>query len=381
MQSSADYPVVPMGRMPISNAFNGHPRRRMPHEGAKLKAKEDERKKPTLKEFWGVTPLDILGNVCTDNVPTPVRFLQKFIGRSSADATENQTLQSQREAVEMQAHQEAEQSNPQQTNASLHSRTNVFSQPQPQLVDARTNLERYMDMKMQEARAHMQFCPMGGPTSLYTSREAYPNRMYNRVPPFCSPPPPTDPSYQEGLEGCWDAQGTTQQLNSQDSLQTPPAYFYQQHYQQHLHQHQQGEEVTTDAHGNTPPAMDSRESSRQAHLPESLQFGSPPNWLQHKSYMPQVPQYSHMTAPVPGAPFHPGFSYATDFKYYYNYYPADQYAGEIDGGDATAQEEAVAREQEHAEQIVGRQESREQSTLQPIITSKRRLESGKAVPL
>lgn len=359
MQHSGDCPVVPMGRMSMGNAFIGRPRRRAPHGGAKLTTKEEERKKPSLKDLFGVTPLDTLGNVSTDDMPTPVKLFQKFIGTSDAEASD---AQPEKPDYEEQKAQGVDQGNWHQ--APISGQPMPIAQPHPQL-DTRTNLEKYMHMKMQGSRCHVQHFPTSTPTPVYYAPDPYTGHSPGRA--FSLPPSSPSPASTEGLHGYWGPQGVAPQHNSQYNFDNATAY-------------QQAGGVGTSSRREL--AVDNRDSSQQNYIPEGLHFENPPAWFQHKSYMPQVPQYSHMTAPVPGAAFHPGFSYATDFKYYYNYYCADQYAGEIDGGDATAQEEAVAREQQHAEEIVSRQVTRGEastSMLKPIITSKKRLESGRAV--
>lgn len=356
--------VVPIGRMSMENVFNGHPRRRAPHGGAKLNSKEEERKKPSLKDFLGMTHLDFLGHA-TDDVSVPVKLLQKLVGTSSRKEIPEEAF------PEAGAPHMPGQRSWQQLDGLLQPPLQPPLQPvtvpmadlRPH-IDTRTNLEKYMEMKRQEARCHAQMCNILAPVY-------YPPELYNKQSaerPYYYPP--SDGIHREAERSCWNSQSAVPQYQAQCNIEGPVVT-------------QLGN--TSDKDSRNVSTVNSRDPSQQHQnrSVEGLQLENPPAWFQHKSYMPQVPQYSHMTAPVPGAPFHPGFSYVADFKYYYNYYPADEYAGEIDGGHATAQEEAVEREQQRAEEIVSEQmkETAPSSTLKPIISSKKRLESGRAVPL
>lgn len=366
MKTPADCSVVPIGRIPVDSAFNGHPRRRAHHGGAKLSSKGEERKKPSIKDIFGLTPLDIFGKPSTDDAPGPVKLLQNLVGTATSASSREQRANPP-EIQESEAQNAANQ--PYGPQGSGLMPPEAHPKPQVPQIDTRTNLEKYLSMKMQEARGHMPMYPMVGSVPPVYQQNAYFGQMqmqpsagpqFAYQPQFASPAPPVG-----GFPESWEGHGMAAGCVPPCHFENPASY---------------PEQVTPAAYSRAPSLPHSRSASEQNCIPEALQFDSPPAWFQHKSYMPQVPQFSHMTAPVPGAPFHPGFSYATDFKYYYNYYPAEEYAGEIDGGDAAAQEEAVAREQQRAEELAGQQADKPQA-IKPIITSKRRLESGKAVPL
>ncbi|KAL8432766.1 hypothetical protein ACSSS7_004390 [Eimeria intestinalis] len=378
-----------MGRMPVDNALNGHPRRRVPQGGAKLNAKSGGRKKPSAKDVFGVTPLDLLGKVSLDDLPGPASFLQRLIGTYRSDNSDSQGQQeaSSSPAEAPAAEQEQLQGQQQQQPFAVPPAAGLQQQLPPPQIDTRTNLEKYMGMKMQESRLRGQPFP---PTCMPRSQQCY------------SPPLPQPHAY--------GYQGESLGFNAPQTLQAPPSFSPEMHqgaWDRQPSDYQYPSQYGYESSGALTPSYQAGiatpggsaagnfevAAQQNSYVPEGIQQqecmqSGRASWLQNKSYLPQVPPFSHMTAPVPGAPFHPGFSYATDFKYYYNYYPADQYAGELDGEHADAQEEAVAREQERADELVSMQlregdgsACSNNTTLQPLITSKRRLESGKAVPM
>ncbi|KAL8445905.1 hypothetical protein Emag_004984 [Eimeria magna] len=392
MQALAECSVVPMGRMPMDNALNGHPRRRVPQGGAKLNAKNGGRKKPSAKDVFGMTPLDLLGKVSVNDLPGPASFLQRLIGTYRSDTSDSQAQQEASPSAEAPA-SEQEQLQGQQQQQQLAPfagppAARLQQQLPPPQIDTRTNLEKYMGMKMQESRWRGQPLPANcmPPPQQYYSPPVPQNSAYGyqggnmgfAAPQTLQNSPSFSPEIQQGA---WDHQPSDYSYASQYGYESSGAPTPSYHAGSSAGVATPG----GSAAGNYEPA-----EQQSSYIPEDVQQqgmqSGGASWLQNKCYLPQVPPFSHMTAPVPGAPFHPGFSYATDFKYYYNYYPADQYAGELDGEHADAQEEAVAREQQRADELVSRQLTEADTsacatTLQPLITSKKRLESGQAVAL
>ncbi|KAL8271164.1 hypothetical protein Esti_004932 [Eimeria stiedai] len=389
MQALAECSVVPIGRMPMDNTLNGHPRRRVPQGGAKLNEKNGGRKKPSAKDVFGVTPLDLLGKVSVDDLPGPASFLQRLIGTYRSDTSGSQAQQEASPPAEGLA-VEQEQLQGQHEPVPFAAPPAVVLQQQlpPPQIDTRTNLEKYMGMKMQESRWRGQPLPancMPPPQQYCTPPLPHNAYGYHGEPMGFAAPltPQSHPAFSlEMQQGAWDCQQPS-------DFQYPSQYGYESSVAPTLSHH-----AGSSAGIATPcgSAASNYEAAAQhsSYLADDLQqqgmHSGRSSWLQSKSYLPQVPPFSHMTAPVPGAPFHPGFSYATDFKYYYNYYPADQYAGELDGEHADAQEEAVAREQQLADELVSRQLTEADTspcatTLKPLLTSKKRLESGKAVAM
>ncbi|CDI81207.1 hypothetical protein, conserved [Eimeria acervulina] len=443
MQTVTDSSVVPIGRMPIDNAFNGHPRRRAQQGGTKLNVRE-QRKKPSIKDFLGVTPLDLLKKaVSQEEPPAPIKLFQKLIGGSTAAEPQQQSSGSNRSNSsqaysDVQSYETPEKTQRdqqegtvllQEAAAPLHQQQQM--QQQMQQMDTRTNLEKYLASKMLESRGHMQFPSWNGAPHLLHQQQQL--QLQQQQQDFCFPPhavmnqlPYSSPQLtsrgplpQFTADSYVQNQGFVQQ--QQFTCTQPYNYVgptpaaaaaagaaaagYQQHGM--FPQYPQQETPQMLQQQGVYPSYDQQQELRaesstvsisshstSANYPytslEGLEADSSAAWLQHKSYLPQIPPHAHMTAPVAGAPFHPGFSYATEFKYYYNYYPAEEYTGEIDGGDAEAQEAAVQRDQQQAETLAAAQQEKEEKdeennktdnskTLKPIITSKTRLESGKAV--
>ncbi|KAL8424302.1 hypothetical protein Efla_002920 [Eimeria flavescens] len=402
MQSlPADGSVVPMGKVPMSNSLSGHPRRRVPAGGAKLNAKEEGRKKPSLKSLFGVTPLDLLGQVSTEELPNPSKLFHRLLGTAESQATQCSSAAAEQPVAANNQLQWQEQQQQQQQQMQQH----ALEHPQ---IDTRTNLEKYMDMKLREYGCQMQqrqlSCyPPAPPQFQQPSCASFSGYAHNNNMAMMTSVHPSH--LQSHAAGGFSPSLQQQQQQQQHEQEQQAAWDPQRGcwgaYHQPGQQYDCVQSVASTAPldyrssgglgvGASSPCSGSAAGFSGASsplpcssLPDGQQLEGPPpphpSWQGRNSYLPQVPQCSHMTAPVQGAPFHPGFSYATDFKFYYNYYPAEQYAGELDGEHAAAQEEAVAREQERAEELASRQVTEADPTnnacsLRPILTSKRRLD-------